>query len=316
MSFRATSSYRQLAHSLPSLAVLAVMLTAASVAVSDFATSRNALNLMGQLAPLAVVALGQTFVVLIGGIDLSVGATMSLATVLLATVEAGSSGGELLLVAGVVAVGGLVGLFNAVGVRYLGVHPLVMTFATSAVVQGVALGILPQPGGSVPGRVAEWINMRWEHFTMPALVVVVAYAAAAVALHLTRFGRHTYAMGSDRSRAYLNGVPVARVETVNYVISGALAAAAGVLLAARIYSGDPVIGTGYTLDSIAAVAIGGTSLSGGVGGVAGTLLGAVLLGSLNNLLNLLGVFSFYQYLLKGFILIGAVILSYAGAVRR
>lgn len=107
-----------------------------------------------------------------------------------------------------------------------------------------------------------------------------------------------------------------RIETVNYVVSGTLAAAAGVLLACRICSGDPVIGTTYTLDSIAAVAIGGTSLSGGVGGAAGSFAGAVLLGSLNNVLNLLGVFSFYQYALKGFILIVAVILSYAGTSRR
>lgn len=306
------SAVKQARRAVPIYAILLAIVVVTALLSDRFLTSENMVNVFAQVAPLAIVALGQTIVILLAGIDLSVGSVVSMTTVILAAYSGTSGATALRGVALSLAVGLLVGAVNGLGIVKLRVPPLIMTLGTMVIVKGIALQLLPSPGGSVPYGLASLLNSSWGWVSTAGMLILFLYLVFSVLLGGTRFGRYVYASGENLEAARRSGVEVDRVTIAGYALSGLLAAAGGVLLAARIYSGDPVIGDSLSLDSVAAVVVGGTSLFGGVGGVIGTLAGSIILGICNNVLNMLGVFSFYQYIIKGIILMVALFLYQAG----
>jgi ribose transport system permease protein len=290
-----------------------------AVFVPDFFQLQNMINVSRQASIIGVVAVGMTFVILAGGIDLSVGSILALGAVSAASfMDAGVP--PALVVVLTVIVGAVVGLVNGLGVVALRIQPFVMTLASMVVIRGLTLRITdgtPEPfpsgdsgllnffgrariGGEVPG---------------PFVVFLVTAVIAGLALKFIPFGRKVYAVGGSQEAARLSGVRTGRVVAATYVISGACSAVAGLMTASRLTVGDPLAGTLVELDAIAAVVIGGASLLGGVGTMIGTVAGVFLLAILSNVLNLLGVGPFDQQMVKGGMIVAAVLLS-SVALRR
>lgn len=302
----------------PVFVILAALLAITSAVSPPFRTEVNLVNFTSQVAALALVALGQTIVILQSGIDLSVGSVMSLSTVIMATLTGQNGWWVPLGVVCTLFAGVVVGFLNGAGVVWFRVPPLIMTLATMALVKGIALYILPQPGGMVNVDLANFVSSSYGPVSMMGIIVLVFYVAFWFLLANTRFGRYTFAVGGysgDTDPARKSGVPVRRVQISGYMVSGVMAAVAGIVLSARIYSGDPGIGDPFALDSIVAVVIGGTSLFGGVGGIVGTFAGATLFALIGNILNMLSVPTFYQDVVEGLILVVALV-SYEFGRRR
>jgi ribose/xylose/arabinose/galactoside ABC-type transport system permease subunit len=275
----------------------------------SYKNMQNISKLIVQCIPLAVVSLGQTLVVISGGIDLSLGATISLTTTIAARLMGTDSPAQIALgVLAMFAAAAVVGLINGVGVNLLRVPPLITTLCMSTVLQGVALWIMPVPGGKVNREFAAFIMQKWGAVSMPLIVLAFAYLIIRFILYRTRTGVHLYAIGKNARIATSMGIRVRRVSMRVYVIAALMAALTGLLLACRMRVGDPLVGTNYTMDSITAAAIGGTSLAGGIGLISGSVLGSFLIGMLSNMMNILGVDQFYQYVLKGCLLVLAMIL--------
>jgi ribose transport system permease protein len=266
-----------------------------------FASLENLSNLSSQIAALVIVAIGQMTVALVMGLDLSVGSVISLVTCMIAT------GGPLVLtIPFSFAVGIMVGLMNGWGVTTLRIHPIIMTLSSMTFLQGVTLMWQAIPGGHVPdifSVIAAGHTLGVPHSLIWSAMCAVAFS---MLLNCSRFGLHLYAVGGNAVSARLNGVAVKRVTVSAYVLCSMLAVIAGLYLAARIASGDPKIGASFGLDSITAIALGGTQLSGGVGGVASAIVGALSLGLISNGMNLLGISPFLQSSAKGLLLIVAI----------
>lgn len=285
----------------PAIVITLVSLIAVVVAaiVSEpFRSPTNVESLLFQMAPLLLVAAGQAIVITTAGIDLSVGSMMSLATVLAASTS--SSAGLVILI--VLAVGLAGGLGNGIGV-VAGVNPLVMTLATMAIFRGVALLILGQPGGVVPPDLLTPLTTVFNHVPLTFLLALGGVALLWLASAETRWGRALFAVGGDQAHARRARLPVKRTLLIAYGVSGLFAALAGLALVARIYSGDPNVGDPFQLDSITAALIGGIAVTGGRGSVLAVIPAVLLLALTDNLLNLAGVFSYWQYIAKGAILI-------------
>ncbi|MFL9936019.1 ABC transporter permease [Paraburkholderia sp. RL18-103-BIB-C] len=276
-----------------------------------FLTWGNWTNIIRQTAINGMLAIGVTFVILTRGIDLSVGAVMALAGVVGATlaVMPGEQNIVVILLAGCF-VGAFLGWLNGVAVARLSLPPFVVTLGMLSVARGLTfiftdgqpvLNLSPQllwlGSGSVFG------------VPVPIVVLILLFAICWFVLQHTVFGRHIYAVGGSEKSAATSGVRVKRVITAAYVISGLTAALGGLILTARTTAALPQAGVAYELDAIAAVVIGGTSLSGGKGSLVGTLFGALIIGTINNGLDLLGVSSYYQQVIKGLIIVGAVMLD-------
>jgi ribose/xylose/arabinose/galactoside ABC-type transport system permease subunit len=253
-----------------------------------------------------------TMVILTEGIDLSVGSVVALAGVVGADLIA--SGVPLpVAVLAAVAAGALVGLFNGASIVYLRVAPFIATLATMTAVRGLAY--LYTDGvsvGNLPDTFTRWGNGRIGPLPIPVLVAAVVVAGTWLLLSRTVFGRRVYAVGGNEEAARLSGVRVGRIKIGVYTLMGALAALGGVMLAARLGAGDPKAGQLFELTAIAAVVVGGTSLSGGRGTVIGTVLGALIIGVLDNGLVLLDVSAFYQMVVKGLVILAAVALDRGG----
>lgn len=288
---------------LPALAFLCLLIALGTLLSDVFLSVRNVGNVLTNVTPLLLIAVGQTFVIGARGLDLSVGAVATLSATLVATL--GPDLG-LLVVPVAIGAGALVGVVNGLGVRW-GLEPFLMTLASLSVVQGIVFVYRPSPGGSVP---AGLTGIAGAVGPMPVAlpIVVLVTVGAAVLLRWTRLGAHLLASGGDPVVARLAGVRVERSLMAAYCICSTLAAVAGLYLAARIRTGDPLIGQGFTLDSVAAVVLGGSLLAGGRATLLGTLLGTLCLGLLPNVLNLTGVSYVYQQPVKGLLLIGAVLV--------
>lgn len=272
-----------------------------------FLTERNLGNLVIQIAPLALVALGQMMVILISGIDLSVGPSMSMITALASYVIVGEANGNLAV--GVVLcllAGILVGTLNGLLILYLRIPDLIATLSTFSVVTGFALIVRPSPGGKVSEVFADMITMRIGWFPIIGLAVILLTIAGEILQLRGRMGTRLYAIGSNPEAAFVAGIPVRRVRFLAYLFCGLMAALAGLVIAARIGSGDPQAGSQFTLASVTAVVVGGTSIFGGRGTVVGTLLGAILLILMQNSLNQLHVTAYYQYIWTGALMLLAV----------
>lgn len=258
--------------------------------------------LSAQFLPLILAAIGQTIIMLTGGIDLSLGAVLSLGMAVFA-VMAGH--GVLLAIVLALAVTMVAGAANGALVAFAGLPPIVVTLATSFLWSGVTLIVLPQPGGDVPSGLVRAYNLGWHGLAIPAVAVVVALGLWKL-VRTTRFGLSLYAVGGNEHGAYANGIDTTRTKILAYGFAGLFVGLAGVGLAIQTGSGDPTIGTPYTLNSIAVAVLGGISFFGGVGQMRGTVLGALLLGLLTNLLLFTGISTFYQMILQGVVLVVAV----------
>lgn len=272
-----------------------------------FLTPSNFINVLRQVSINGVVAIGQTFVILTGGIDLSIGSGIGLAGVLVAKLQ---PYGVVPAIGVALAACLVAGLANGLIITKLRVTPFVATLGMMAILRGATYVI--SGGYSIYGTpfLVKFIG-QGNFLGIPMLVVVVL-AATGIAYYVTKytiFGRHVYAVGGNEEGARLAGVRVQRTKLWVYVISGLTMGIAGVMLAGRMNTGEPTAGTGYELDCIAAVVIGGTSLSGGQGSVVGTLLGALVLGVVNNGMNILNVNVYWQQVVKGSIIVLAVVVD-------
>jgi ribose transport system permease protein len=283
--------------------LLLAMWVALAIGTNTFLTPINFVNLARQASLWSIIAVGQTFVILTGGIDLSVGAVVGFTGVIAA----------MLMRSGVpiwpavfltLAVGAGIGCFHAFGVLRLGLPPFIMTLATLTSLRG--FGYILTNGAPLSGFPDAFTNFSVSSFLgVPLLfwVVIAVAIPAYVLLHRTRFGRYIYATGSNREATRLSGVNVSRVIYLVYIISATLAALAGILTASRIGVAIAGTGEGWELESIAASVIGGTSLFGAVGTAYGPLLGAMLISTINNGANLINANSFWQQVVTGILII-------------
>lgn len=266
-----------------------------------FLSLENLTNLCGQMTALLIVSLGQLLVVLVAGLDLSVGSLMSLTSCIVST-----DASLAVTIPLVFAVGALVGIVNGYGVVGFGIHPIVMTLSTMTFVQGVAYLVRPVPGGTIPPLLAAVAGGNTAGVPHSLGWSILSALAIAWLLYRTRFGLHLFAVGGNPVSARLNGVAAARVAISAYVACSLLAVVAGLFVAARTASGDPAVGVSFGLDSVTAIALGGAQLSGGVGGVVGAITGTLALGLASNGMNLLDVSPFLQSAFKGALLIVAI----------
>lgn len=284
-----------------------------SLASPDFLTVGNLLNVLRQASINALIGFGMTLVILLGGIDLSVGSILALSSVVIATLLHAGTPALFATVAGIAA-GVLMGLVNGLVISKGKVAPFIATLGSMTVLRGLALVV--SNGSPISGFDNGFFSMLGGGYVaglipVPVVLMLIMFAVFWFVLRKTVFGRHVYATGGNAEAARLSGVKVDRVQLWVYTISGVMAALAGIVLTSRLDSAQPTAGTGYELDAIAAVVLGGTSLTGGRGWIFGTLVGALLIGVLNNGLNLLDVSSFYQQVVKGAVILLAVLIDRA-----
>ncbi|MCT3525242.1 ABC transporter permease [Latilactobacillus curvatus] len=296
----------------PVLALL-VLAVAVSVMNMSFLAPSNLLNLLRQVSINALIAFGMTFVILTGGIDLSVGSILALSGAISAyMIQAGVS--PAISIAIGMLTGALFGLINGILVAYGKAAPFIATLATMTIFRGgtyVFTNGNPITGTKINESFLFQFMGRGYLFGIPfpIIIMLIAFGILYVVLHKTTFGRKTYALGGNEEAAYVAGVNTKKVTMIIYTLSGLMASVAGVILTSRLSSAQPDAGTSYEMDAIAAVVLGGTSLAGGKGRIFGTLIGALIIGTLNNGMNLLGISSFYQQIVKGIVIIVAVLLD-------
>ena len=282
-----------------------------SIFTDNFLTTRNLINVARQISINGIIAVGMTFVILTAGIDLSVGSVMAFSGTMLAAGMADWGLHPLLAVLFALFVGALFGLINGTLISYANMPPIIVTLAMMEVPRGLALlytGGYPLSGlpssFSVFGR-----GYIFGFLPIPVLIMAVVYLIAYILLTQLPFGRYIYAIGGNEEAVRLSGIKVKKYKIFAYVISGLTAATSGIVITSRLMSGQPMAGTGFELDAIAAVVLGGTDIAGGRGSIIGTIIGAFTLGVLTNGLNLLGVSPYVQRVFKGLIILLAIYFS-------
>lgn len=293
------------------LAVMCIFLAVFPATSSSFLTPKNMFNILRQISTNMLLACGMTMVIILGGIDLSVGSIIALSGVLSAGCVAryGLPIPVALLVG--VLVGLLIGCINGGIIALTTIPPFIVTLATMNVARGLAK---VYTGGS-PVRVVtkEWQFLGAGYIgpvPVPVIIMIVVVVISALIMNRTKMGRHIYAVGGNAQAAVFSGIKVSKVKFFVHAFSGVMAGLAGIILASRMYSGQPTAGEGAEMDAIAAVVVGGTSMSGGSGKIGGTVIGALIIGILNNGLNLLNVNSFWQDVVKGIVILLAVLIDY------
>lgn len=298
----------------PYMALIAIIIVSAAVS-GNFLTPTNISNVLVRASVVGVVSIGMTIVLLVGGIDLSVSYIMSLTACLLARmlqaqVEAGKTGMALGSVLIVLALGCFIGLVNGTIIVMRNLEPFIVTLGVGEVISGITM---LYTNGAPGGKLTEfWTNFgKAELIGIPSTVWVFAVMMVIfmVVLHKTIFGRHIYAIGSNAEAARLTGIKVKINKIMAYVLCGFTAALAGIMLMIRVRIGEPKGASGYDMDAIAAVVIGGTAMSGGKGTLAGTLAGVLIMAIMNNILNLTGVNANLQIVVKGLIILIAVLIQ-------
>lgn len=302
----------------PLVGAIVVLLTVFRLWVPNFLATDNLLDLTQQISVNAIIAFGMTLVILTGGIDLSVGSVLALVGTVSVFVLTASTANQSpwwaipAMLAGV-AVAAVFGAFNGTFAAKTKIPPFIITLATMLIARGAALGFnkgrpMPIPDnqtiflGLGNGRVAGF-------FPVPVLVMLIAFVLTAILLHYTKLGRHFYGIGGSFEAARLSGIPVARNIVLVYIVCAALTGVAGMINTSQLYSAEPSSGVGFELNAIAAVVVGGTSFSGGIGTMPGTLLGAVIIGILDKGLNQAGVHFSLQYVVKGAVILVAVFID-------
>lgn len=308
MSNRKISVFQKLGPMIGLVLILLVL----SILSPQFFTLNNLLNVFRQVSINALIAFGMTFVILTGGIDLSVGSVLALSGAISAGMMSGGMDPILAMLIGLGA-GAVMGAVNGLIITKGKVAPFIATLATMTIFRGLTLVYTDgKPITGLSDDMSFVLIGRGYLFNLIPLPVVwmsIGFAVLYFILKKTTFGRKTYAIGGNEEAAMLSGIKVDRVKVIIYSLTGFLSAFAGIILTSRLNSAQPTAGTSYELDAIAAVVLGGTSLSGGKGWIIGTLIGALIIGTLNNGLNLLNVSSFYQQVIKGGVILLAVLLD-------
>ena len=289
---------------------LAALMAIVSLFSESFFTASNMWNILRQISTNALLAFGMTFVILIGGIDLSVGPLLAFSGVFAAYVMGALGWPIWAAIAGSIILSSMVGMLNGVIVTKTGIAPFVVTLSVQQIFRGFAM--LLANGAPIRIRDQAFINIGTTYIgpvAFPVIYMVVIMALCYVVLNKTQFGRHIYALGGNKTAARFAGIRTQRIEVMVYALSGFLAGVAGIVLAARMTAGVPATGDGYECDAIAAVVLGGASFTGGIGTIGGTLIGAIIIGVLNNGLNMLNVASFWQYVAKGVVILLAVMVD-------
>lgn len=292
------------------LALLLLCVLAALIS-PHFLQTANLINILRQISIIGIVSVGMTFVILTAGIDLSVGAIIAVVAVICADLLQSGVSAPIVLLVGML-VGAALGAINGIGVAHGKIQPFVMTLGIMVAARGLALSLAKGQPVSL-GEAAStfyWLGGGdWLGIPISVYLFVVVVAIAGFVLKYTAFGRYVYAVGDNLEAARLSGVNVKWVTMIVYVICGFTSALTALILISRLTVGEPTAGTGYELDAIAIVVIGGTSLFGGEGTIRGTIIGAAIIAVLANVLNLLGVSPFTQQIIKGLIIIVAVLLE-------
>lgn len=304
-----------LLRNLMALVVIAVAIYF-SIANPNFATLPNMRTILIAAAPFALIALGQTLVILTGGIDLSVGSIVALSAMSGAATVVGHPERMLLGAAVAILVGLLAGLVSGLVVAYVNVPPFVTTLGMLSITSGLAYAI--GNGAPINGLPREWgdlANARILTLQAPVLVMLAGFLILGIVMARTSFGMRIYAVGGNRTAAEVAGVKVRRILTSVYAISGMLAGISGLILSSRVISAAPYLGRGYELGAIAAVVIGGASLQGGRGTVWGTLIGLFLIQTLNNGLDILVVPAYWQTVISGILIVSAVAVDMVASKR-
>ncbi|WP_220735202.1 ribose ABC transporter permease [Leuconostoc inhae] len=292
------------------LVVLALLTTAMN---PSFLDPNNLLNLLRQVSINGLIAFGMTFVILTGGIDLSVGAILALTSALSAMMITSGVPTLIAMLVGII-IGGILGGVNGLIITKGGAAPFIASLATMTIFRGATYVFTN--GNPITGKamnnsfVFQFIGRGYFFgIPVPVILMIISFIILYILLHKMTFGRKTYALGGNEKAAFVSGIKVNITKTWIYVISGIMSSAAGMVLISRLSSAQPDAGTGFEMDAIAAVVLGGTSLAGGRGRIFGTLIGALIIGTLNNGMNLIGISSFYQQIVKGIVIIIAVLLD-------
>ena len=293
------------------LSVLVLLCVIVSIATSKFLKPNNLISVLRQISINAYIALGMTLIIILGHIDLSVGAIVAMSGTL--TVGFIVTQGLPIPVAILLGIllGMAAGLISGMIVTYFRVPAFIITMAMMNVCSGVAYVYSGGQATRINNDFFSAIGTGYLFNTIPLPVVymIILIIVISFLLGKTKFGTYVYAIGGNREAARLSGVPIKKVEIAVFTISGVLSAFAGLVLCSRMYSGQPSVGNGYELDAIAACVLGGTSMSGGKGRISGTIFGAMVIGVISNGLNLIGVSSYWQLIVKGLIIACAVLLD-------
>jgi ribose transport system permease protein len=300
---------------IPLLAAIAALLVTFRLSFVNFLSTSNLLDLAQQISVNAILAFGMTLVILIGGIDLSVGALVALVgttTVYAIRPDGWNAGTPAAMLAGV-AVALVFGAFHGVAAARSPMPPFIITLGTMLVARGLALRFNEGRPTNLPSTEKFYIALSsgrlGDLVPVPALIMTVLYVLMATILQFTVFGRHLYAIGGNKKAALYSGIAVARHEIAVYLIASVLVAFAGFIHSSQVQGAEPASGVGFELDAIAAAVVGGASLQGGRGTMTGTLLGAVIIGILNKGLNQTQVHYSWQSMIKGLVILGAVWLD-------
>ena len=309
-----TAKQRDLGLFIPVYGIFLIIYVFACFIEPSFFTWNNNVNLFTRITPLIFAGMAQTFVILTGGIDLSIGSIVGLTNVVASSLPLVDTPYNILMWLIVPPLAGLsMGLLNGLIIAKGGFPPLIVTLATGAIWKGVSLFIMPIPGGSVSvAVVTNTTGLLFHRIPIPLIILLVSVFVFHAILQRTTFGRSIYTIGGNEAVAYESGIPCAKVKIWVYGYCGLLAAFAGMFLSARMFSGDPLVGEPYILNSIAVAVIAGTGLMGGSGGVIGIIGGAYIFLLINNILNLLAISSFYQFVAKGLVLIIALAVTSSG----
>lgn len=296
-----------------SLIALFILIAVVSFLNPNFFTVDNILNILRQTSVNAIIAVGMTLVILTAGIDLSVGSVLALCGAFAASLI-GLEVPVLIAVPTALLAGAALGAISGVIIAKGKVQAFIATLVTMTLLRGVTMvfteGRPISTGFTDTADSFAWFGTGYAlGIPVPVWLMVIVFAAAWYVLNHTRFGRYVYALGGNESATRLSGINVDRVKIGVYAICGLLAALAGIIVTSRLSSAQPTAGTGYELDAIAAVVLGGTSLMGGKGRIMGTLIGALIIGFLNNALNLLDVSSYYQMIAKAVVILLAVLVD-------
>lgn len=290
--------------------IFVVMCVILTILKPSFIQPSNLINVVRQISIVAIIAMGSTLVIITGGIDLSPGSIAAVAGIVSATFAANPNLPVIVPILAGVLTGAACGMFNGVIIAKGNIPPFIVTLGMMSIGRGLAYVL--SDGKPISGLSSSFLFFGRKSIAgipVPILIMVLLVALTWVIMNKRVFGKHIYAVGGNETAARVSGVNVDRVKIKVYAYAGILSAIGGVVMASRITTGHPNSGSGYEMDAIAAAVIGGTSLSGGVGTIGGTVIGALIIGVLSNGLDILGVSAYYQQIAKGLIIIAAVLMD-------
>ena len=297
---------------LTTVIALIILMAVITIINSNFLTANNLLNLLLQVTSNALIAFGMTFVILTGGIDLSVGSILALSSALTAGLLGSGMPVTLAILISLI-LGCILGMMNGLLISYGKLAPFIVTLATMTIFRGATLVYTngnPITKGLSDTFLFQFLGQGYiVGIPFPVIIMFIVFIVLYVLLHKTAFGNSVYAIGGNEKAAYISGVKLNKVKIIIYSISGIMASISGLIITSRLSSAQPTAGASYEMDAIAAVVLGGTSLSGGKGRILGTLIGALIIGVLNNGLNIIGVSAFWQQVVKGVVILIAVLID-------